>query len=118
LGELGVIDVFIHDSLYCQEHVKLEFEMAYPYLKPAGVLIADDAGWNTAAVRKYMGNNLALFFGKDILLLFVYASLYRDIRRGRAKAFPPPFLLDLAAMLRDAIQRKQTTASAARTQQT
>jgi hypothetical protein len=47
-------------------------------------------------VRKYMGNNLALFFGKDILLLLVYVSLFRDIRRGRAKTFRPPFLLFLS----------------------
>ena len=46
--------------------------------------------------RKYMGNNLVLFFGKDILLLLVYASFFRDVRLGRAKSFRPPFLLFLA----------------------
>ena len=50
-------------------------------------------------VRKYMGNNLALFFGKDILLLLVYISFFRDVRLGRARippslpAFSKPFLL-------------------------
>lgn len=47
-------------------------------------------------VRKYMGNNLALFFGKDILLLLVYFSFFRDVRLGRAKSFRPPFLLFLS----------------------
>lgn len=47
-------------------------------------------------VRKYMGNNLALFFGKDILLAFVYIALYREIRNGREKAFRPPFLVFLS----------------------
>ena len=47
-------------------------------------------------VRKYMGNNLALFFGKDILLLLVYISFFRDVRLGRAKSFRPPFLLFLS----------------------
>ena len=47
-------------------------------------------------VRKYMGNNLALFFGKDILLLFVYVSFFRDVRLGRAKSFRPPFMLFLS----------------------
>lgn len=47
-------------------------------------------------VRKYMGNNRALFFGKDILLLLVYASFFRDVRLGRAKSFRPPFLLFLS----------------------
>ena len=46
--------------------------------------------------RKYMGNNLALFFGKDILLLLVYISFFRDVRLGRAKSFRPPFLLFLS----------------------
>src|SRR5580700_9677270 len=46
--------------------------------------------------RKYLGNNLALFFGKDILLAFVYVSFYFELRRGREKRFRPPFLLPLS----------------------
>jgi len=46
--------------------------------------------------RKYMGNSPALFFGKDILLLLVYISFFRDVRLGRAKSFRPPFLLFLS----------------------
>jgi len=45
--------------------------------------------------RKYMGNNTALFFGKDVLLLLVYVSFLRDVRLGRARSFRPPFLLFL-----------------------
>lgn len=46
--------------------------------------------------RKYMGNNPALFFGKDILLAFVYVAFYLEVRRGREKQFRPPFLLALS----------------------
>jgi hypothetical protein len=46
-------------------------------------------------VRKFNGNNLGLFFGKDILLAFVYVALYIEIRRGREKTFRPPFLFPL-----------------------
>ena len=46
--------------------------------------------------RKYMGNGLALFFGKDILAALVYISLFAAIRRGREKAFRAPFLLLLS----------------------
>jgi hypothetical protein len=46
--------------------------------------------------RKYMANNTALFFGKDILLLLVYVSFFRDVRLGRAKSFRPPFLFFLS----------------------
>lgn len=45
--------------------------------------------------RKYLGNNLALFFGKDILAALVYVALFVEIRRGREKSFRPPFLLPL-----------------------
>jgi hypothetical protein len=45
--------------------------------------------------RKYMGNGLALFFGKDILTALVYISLFSAIRQRREKRFRPPFLLFL-----------------------
>jgi hypothetical protein len=44
-------------------------------------------------VRKYMGNSPELFFGKDILVAFVYVALFVEIRHGREKTFRPPFLL-------------------------
>ena len=46
--------------------------------------------------RKYMGNGLALFFGKDVLVVLVYISLFADIRRRREKRFQPPFLFCLS----------------------
>jgi hypothetical protein len=47
-------------------------------------------------VRKFMGNSLELFFGKDILVAFVYIALYVEIRHGRERSFRPPFLLFLS----------------------
>lgn len=49
--------------------------------------------------RKYLGNNLALFFGKDVLAGLVYIALFIEIRRGREKLFRPPFLLPLAIFI-------------------
>jgi hypothetical protein len=46
-------------------------------------------------VRKYMGNGTLLFFGKDLLLAFVYLSLFLEVRRGKEKWFRAPFLLFL-----------------------
>ena len=46
--------------------------------------------------RKYLGNGTALFFGKDVLALFTYVSLFAAIRKGREKSFRPPFLLFLS----------------------
>jgi hypothetical protein len=46
--------------------------------------------------RKYLGNGPLLFFGKDVLVAFVYIALLVEIRRGREKSFRPPFLLFFA----------------------
>jgi hypothetical protein len=46
--------------------------------------------------RKYLGNNLVLFFAKDILLGLVLISLLVAVRRGHEKLFRPAFLLPLA----------------------
>jgi hypothetical protein len=43
-------------------------------------------------VRKYLGNNMAIYFAKDVLVGLTYVALFVDIRRGRAATFRPPFL--------------------------
>lgn len=48
LADLRSLDVFIHDSLHTYDHMKFEYEQAYPYLLHGGVLISDDALWNPA----------------------------------------------------------------------
>jgi predicted O-methyltransferase YrrM len=48
LARLGSIDVFIHDSLHTYEHMRWEFETAYPLLRRGGLLFSDDALWNGA----------------------------------------------------------------------
>lgn len=42
------IDVFIHDSLHTYEHMFWEYQTAFPALRPGGLLISDDALWNSA----------------------------------------------------------------------
>lgn len=49
--------------------------------------------------RKFLGNNMAIYFAKDVLVGLVYLSLFVDIRAGRAKAFHPPFLPPLIVFL-------------------
>ncbi len=46
-------------------------------------------------IRKYLGNNMYIYFAKDVLVLFTCLSLFVAIRRGREPAFRPPFLLSL-----------------------
>jgi hypothetical protein len=45
--------------------------------------------------RKYLGNNMAIYFAKDFLLLVVYLSFVRALRRKEAVGFRPPFLVPL-----------------------
>ncbi len=43
--------------------------------------------------RKYLGNNMIVYFGKDVLAGVTYISLFLALRRGRAQSFRPTFLL-------------------------
>jgi hypothetical protein len=45
--------------------------------------------------RKYMGNNMVIYFAKDVLVGLTYLSLFIAIRRGAAKSFRPAFLIPL-----------------------
>lgn len=45
--------------------------------------------------RKFLGNNMAIYFVKDGLLLVVYISFIAAIRRKEVKLFRPPFLVPL-----------------------
>jgi hypothetical protein len=44
-------------------------------------------------VRKFLGNNMAIFFAKDFLALVVYISFLAAIRRKEVTSFRPPFLV-------------------------
>ena len=50
-------------------------------------------------VRKYLGNNMVIYFGKDVLVGLVYISFFAQVRRGREKLFHPPFLPFLLVFL-------------------
>lgn len=43
--------------------------------------------------RKYLGNNMAIFFAKDFLVAIVYLSFFIAYRRKEATTFRPPFLV-------------------------
>src|ERR1700722_16748705 len=43
-------------------------------------------------VRKYLGNNMAIYFGKDVLVGLVYISFFVEVRRQKARIFQAPFL--------------------------
>src|SRR5712664_1759732 len=43
--------------------------------------------------RKYLGNNMAIFFAKDVLAAVVYLSFFLAYRRKQVISFRPPFLI-------------------------
>lgn len=48
------------------------------------------------AVRKYLGNNMLIYFAKDFLVLLIYFSLYISVRDKKDRIFRPPFLVVLS----------------------
>src|SRR5580692_7925790 len=55
-------------------------------------------GWlfSEDLARKYLGNNMAVYFGKDMLVGVVYLSFFIAYRRKKVKIFRPPFFVALA----------------------
>ena len=45
--------------------------------------------------RKFLGNNMAVYFGKDLLALVVFISFLMAYRRRKVTTFRPPFLVPL-----------------------
>ncbi len=45
--------------------------------------------------RKFLGNNMAIYFAKDFLVLVVYISFLAAFRRKEVTIFRPPFLVPL-----------------------
>lgn len=45
--------------------------------------------------RKYLGNNMAIYFAKDFLVAVVYLSFFLAYRRKEVQTFRPPFLVPL-----------------------
>lgn len=47
-------------------------------------------------IRKYLGNNMVIYFGKDALVGMAYLSFFLAVRRGKAVSFKPSFWFPLA----------------------
>ncbi len=49
--------------------------------------------------RKFLGNNMVIFFAKDVLALFVFFSFFAAYRRKEVQSFRPPFLMPLLILI-------------------
>jgi hypothetical protein len=58
LSKLGGIDLFIHDSLHSERNVRFEMDLAWPALRPGGVLVVDDvdANWGFRSFTKNLSD--------------------------------------------------------------
>ena len=57
LGNLSAIDIFLHDSKHTHDHMKWEYETAWPHIKNSGVLISDDINWSKGAFENFAEKN-------------------------------------------------------------
>lgn len=48
LKRLGECSIFYHDSLHTNEHMKMEYEIAWPFIKKGGYLVSHDVLWTSA----------------------------------------------------------------------
>jgi predicted O-methyltransferase YrrM len=48
LGQLGTVDLFVHDSLHTHRNMRREFEAVWPHLRAGGAILADDVERNRA----------------------------------------------------------------------
>ena len=58
LKQIGIIDIFLHDSDHSYETMKYEYKAAFPYLKINGLLLSDDVRMNTAFDEFTKDNNM------------------------------------------------------------
>src|SRR5215475_793876 len=49
--------------------------------------------------RKFLGNNMIIYFAKDFLAAVVYLSFFLAWRRKQVQSFRPPFLVALLVMV-------------------
>jgi len=49
--------------------------------------------------RKFLGNNMAIYFAKDFFLAFVYLSFFMAYRRRQVPSFRPPFLVPVLLLM-------------------
>lgn len=61
LARLGRIDLFHHDSLHTYEHMMWEYETAFPYLAPGGVLSSHDVRIITSLKNPLQRNPFSVF---------------------------------------------------------
>ena len=58
MGEIGEIDMFLHDSNHAYWNQLTEYRVAWDHLAPGGVLVSDDVNWSQAFLHFCQENSL------------------------------------------------------------
>src|SRR5713226_7526274 len=61
--------------------------------------------------RKFLGNNMAIYFAKDVLAAVVYLSFFLAYRRKQVISFRPPFLIPVLIFIWFAVMQVFNPAS-------
>ncbi|HEC24065.1 MAG TPA: class I SAM-dependent methyltransferase [Chloroflexi bacterium] len=61
LDSVKPVDIFLHDSDHSYEHMMWEFETAWPFIRPGGVLLSDDIATNSAFAEFCAGHALTAY---------------------------------------------------------
>jgi len=69
LQEYDSIDIFIHDSLHTYEHMTFEYTVAWPKIRPGGLLMSDDIFTNRAFTRFVRAQNRRYLNAKNFGLV-------------------------------------------------
>ena len=51
--EVGLFDMFIHDSDHCEEVQTFEYEAAWRMVRPGGIIVSDDIAWGIPPHRSW-----------------------------------------------------------------
>ncbi len=65
----GTVDLFLHDSLHTDEQVRFELETVWPFVRPGGLVLADDVNprWSLAFVEFCREHGLPFVVFRDRL---------------------------------------------------
>jgi len=69
MEKLQTIDFFYYESLHSYDHMKFEFETAWPHLKEGGLQLSDDVLWNNAfhEICKLYGKKPIIYRSFDMM---------------------------------------------------
>jgi predicted O-methyltransferase YrrM len=80
LNQVGLIDLFVHDSEHTFQAMSEEYRIAMAHLRPGGILASDDVNWNDAFQRTV--SQVSFDFSAIVLGRLGVARLRANLKAG------------------------------------